>query len=125
MHHFSARRVDGRDERDPGPVGAGRGGLLIAKNRQVLTGVLRESSGLNALSGLNRTPGSGRCTRPPGKITTGRSGVPMTVRLVVTAFISLAVAAPVTHRMTLGGDGEHAQTVCLGSDGRRGADAGR
>ena len=49
----------------------------------------------------------------------------MTVRLVVTAFISLAVAAPVTHRIILGGDGEHAQTMRLDSDGRRGADAER
>jgi hypothetical protein len=49
----------------------------------------------------------------------------MTVRIVVTAFISLAVAAPVTYRITLGGDGKHARTVRLDSDGRRGTDAGR
>jgi len=36
--------------------------------------------------------------------TTGRSGIRLTVRLVVTAFISLAVAAPVTHRITMAGD---------------------
>jgi len=46
----------------------------------------------------------------------------MTVRLVVTAFISLAVAAPVTYKITLGGDGEYAQTVRLGSDGWPGGD---
>jgi hypothetical protein len=79
---------------------------------------------LNALSGLDVLPGSGQCTRPSG-ITTGRPDIRMTVRLVVTAFISLAVAAPVTHRITLGGDGEHAQTVRLGCDGRGGADAER
>jgi hypothetical protein len=49
----------------------------------------------------------------------------MTGRLVVTAFISLAVAAPVTHMIMLGGDGEHARTVRFGSDGHRGADAER
>ena len=59
------------------------------------------------------------------KVTAGRSGVWMTVRLVVTAFISLAVAAPVTHKMMLGGDGEHAQTVRMDGDGRRGAGADR
>jgi hypothetical protein len=36
--------------------------------------------------------------------TTGRSGIRLTVRLVVTAFISLVVAAPVTHIITMAGD---------------------
>lgn len=36
--------------------------------------------------------------------TTGRPAIRLTVRLVVTAFISLAVAAPVTHMITMAGD---------------------
>jgi hypothetical protein len=44
---------------------------------------------------------------------------------VVTAFISLAVAAPVTHLIMLDGDGEHAQRVRMDGDGRRGAGAHR
>ena len=59
------------------------------------------------------------------KITTGRSGIRMTARLVGTAFISLAVAAPATHMIMLDGDGEHAQRVRLVGDGRCGADAER
>ncbi len=42
MHHLSARRVYGRDERDPGPVGAGRGGLLSAKIGKFLPAYYRE-----------------------------------------------------------------------------------
>jgi hypothetical protein len=49
----------------------------------------------------------------------------MTGRLVVTAFNSLAVAAPVTYMIMLDGDGEHAQKVRMEGDGRRGAGTGR
>jgi hypothetical protein len=48
----------------------------------------------------------------------------MTVRTVVTAFISLAVAAPVTHLIMLEVNGEYVQTARMGDVGR-GASADR
>jgi hypothetical protein len=59
------------------------------------------------------------------KVTTGRPGIWLTGRLVVTAFNSLAVAAPVTYMIMLDGDGEYAQSVGTEGDGRRGAGADR
>jgi hypothetical protein len=59
------------------------------------------------------------------KVTTGRSEIQMTVRTVVTAFISLAVAAPVTQVIKLEGNGEYAQTARMGDVGRGGAGADR
>ena len=55
------------------------------------------------------------------KVTTGRSDIRMTVRHVVTAFISLAVAAPVTYVMMLEVCGEHAQAVRMDGAPRLGA----
>jgi hypothetical protein len=59
------------------------------------------------------------------KVTTGRSEIQMTVRTVVTAFISLAVAAPVTQVIMLEGNGEYVQTARMGDAGRGGAGADR
>ena len=49
----------------------------------------------------------------------------MTVRTVVTAFISLAVAAPVTQVIMLEGNGEYEQTARMGDAGRGGAGTDR
>lgn len=59
------------------------------------------------------------------KVTTGRSDIQMTVWTVVTAFISLAVAAPVTQVIMLEGNGEHVHTARMGGTGRGGAGADR